>query len=854
MTPAPDALDLRGGGPGSLSARRAVMRWAWRLFRREWRQQLLVLTLIVVVVGAIFVAAAVATNNPTPANLGFGTASDLATYQGAVPDLPAKVAALEHRFGRVQVIEDETLSIPGSVDTYQLRAESARGPFSGPMLSLVSGKYPTGIGEVALTKGVASAFSVRIGQLWAEGGTQRRVVGIVEDPLDTLDAFALVVPGQVRNPTEVDLLFDAPGVNPSKIGPNVAEVTSVALGAANPETIILAVAVIGMLLVTLIAAGGFTVLAQRRLRSLGMLSSIGATEKQVRAVVRTNGAVVGIAGTLLGALFGFIVWLIYRPTLETSSFHVIGTFALPWDVIGPVMGLAVVAAYAAARRPARAVAKVPIVSALSGRPVEPRRVHRSAIPGVVLLGLAFVLLGYSTTASSAKPNVPFLIGGLISLVPGVILLAPFFLSFAAGLGRHAPIATRLALRDLARYRARSGPSLAAISIAVLITVIVAVAAAARYGNVLDYAGPNLASNQVVVYAPLPGGTPLFGPNGPSTAPNPPPMAVQDRRVHEIAEALGAESVIPLEQTNAYLNHLGTGRNWSGPIYVATPRLLREFGITSSEIDPSALILSVRPGLSGVSNMQFTWSPTHKHHPKGRSLRPPSANGRGGNVLNTSTRNTNPCPKSSCRWNPRIEELSGLPSGTSAPNTVITEHAIHSLGLQTSLAGWFITTVQPPTASQIRDARLLASKVSGMSIETKNSAPSGSEVIDSATLAGIVLALAILAMSVGLIRSETASDLRTLAATGASSRTRRAITAATAGSLGFLGALLGTAAGYVAMIGFIRTNSLNGGISALGNVPTANLLEILVAMPLAAAVVGWLLAGREPPAIARQPIE
>ena len=123
------------------------------------------------------------------------------------------------------------------------------------------------------------------------------MVGIVEDPLDTLDAFALVVPGQVRNPTEVDLLFDVPGVDPSTIGPNVAAcASSVALGAANPETIILAVAVIGMLLVTLIAAGGFTVLAQRRLRSLGMLSAIGATEKQVRAVVRTNGAVVGIAG------------------------------------------------------------------------------------------------------------------------------------------------------------------------------------------------------------------------------------------------------------------------------------------------------------------------------------------------------------------------------------------------------------------------------------------------------------------------------------------------------------------------------------------------------------------------------
>ena len=28
---------------GGVPARRAVIRWAWRLFRREWRQQLLVL-------------------------------------------------------------------------------------------------------------------------------------------------------------------------------------------------------------------------------------------------------------------------------------------------------------------------------------------------------------------------------------------------------------------------------------------------------------------------------------------------------------------------------------------------------------------------------------------------------------------------------------------------------------------------------------------------------------------------------------------------------------------------------------------------------------------------------------------
>ncbi len=149
---------------------------------------------------------------------------------------------------------------------------------------------------------------------------------------------------------------------------------------------------------------------------------------------------------------------------------------------------------------------------------------------------------------------------------------------------------------------------------------------------------------------------------------------------------------------------------------------------------------------------------------------------------------------------------------------------------------------------------MAAAAAGLTLETKNDEPTSSQVINWATIIGMALALAILAMSIGLIRSETASDQRTLTATGASGRTRRTLTAATAGALGLLGALLGTAAGYLGVIGWIRNNSLNGGIAALGNVPVKNLVVILVGMPLAAGVIGWLLAGREPSAIAHQPIE
>jgi putative ABC transport system permease protein len=107
--------------------------------------------------------------------------------------------------------------------------------------------------------------------------------------------------------------------------------------------------------------------------------------------------------------------------------------------------------------------------------------------------------------------------------------------------------------------------------------------------------------------------------------------------------------------------------------------------------------------------------------------------------------------------------------------------------------------------------------------------------------------------VGLLRSKTASSLRTLIAAGAGGTARRAICAATAGALALIGAVASTAAGYIAAIGFFRTNQLDT-LSSLTSIPVANLLLILAGMPLVAVIGGWLLAGREPSAIGRGPLE
>jgi putative ABC transport system permease protein len=141
------------------------------------------------------------------------------------------------------------------------------------------------------------------------------------------------------------------------------------------------------------------------------------------------------------------------------------------------------------------------------------------------------------------------------------------------------------------------------------------------------------------------------------------------------------------------------------------------------------------------------------------------------------------------------------AGTSAPSTVITEHAVHALGEQLVPGGWLIQTATPLTAGQVSIARQAAAKA-GIGIETSTGQPSGAQLKDGAIAAGL------------------------------------------------LGALLGTATAYLAVTAWAHASLA----TTLYPVPTADLAAILAGLPLAAAVAGGLLAGRQPPTIARQPLE
>jgi putative ABC transport system permease protein len=605
-------------------------------------------------------------------------------------------------------------------------------------------------------------------------------------------------------------------------------------GGIPPATVALVVEVLGLVFIGLMSVAGFSVMAQRRLRALGMLSAIGATERSLRLVMITGGLAAGVAGTLAGAALGLAAWFAYVPALQRATGHVVDAANLPWWAFAIGVVLAIATPVLASLRPAATIAQVPVVTALSGRPAPPKAVHRSALPGVIVFAAGVVCLaasgGLAGAGGQGHPALG-LVAGLAGVVIGIVLLAPLAISMLRA-GPRLPVAIRIALRDLARYRARSGAALAAVTFAVFLATGICVVASVQFGDVLNWTGANLSGSQLIVYANPPQNGPLANPLS-STQ-----LTEVSSHVRSLATSLGARAAVPLEATGATLYQAGaqTHRNFSGTVYMATSQLLATYGITAGQIAPGTDILTMRPGMASLPDMELTWGNYGVQQGPGGFTHKD-------NVLPSCTLSDG------CLASPRMQTVSSLPGGTSAPNTVITQYAVNKYQLQTHLAGWLIQAPGPLTDAQASAARQFALTY-GATVETESASLGPGEFADGATALAIVIALGVLAMSVGLIRAETAQDLRTLTATGASGATRRTITAATAAALALLGAILGMAGAVTAGLAWARSS-----LSVMfREVPLTDVLILLHGLPLIAAAAGWRLDGREPKVIARQPLD
>ncbi|GAA3221340.1 FtsX-like permease family protein [Actinocorallia longicatena] len=799
---------------GGLPARRAVVRWSWRLLRRDWRSQILVTMLLTTAVTLAVCGGTALYNAPPPGSAHLGTAEHRVKF--TVPDAAtatAAVTALHSGMKTADVIEQAFASAPGYATPIEYRAQNLRGFHTGPILSIHRGRAPSGPSEAAVTDGTAELLGLRLGGTIGLDGTSRTIIGIAENPADLGDEFVLVPPGTIT-PQAVSVLYSGDDeirrLIPAGISLDREDLPTGPSEKAVVTTLVLGAATILLLLVSFVAAAGFAVLAQRRLVQLGMFGAIGGTSRQIRLVVSANGLLVGGLAALLGTVAGVALWLPLAPVMEPRVHHRIDPLALPWPLIAMLAALTVFMAAVAAWWPARAVSRLPVATALSGRPPAPRPAHRPA-----LLSAGLLTAGIGCLALGQKTDPTLVITGTVATALAIMFAAPLAVSALAAAGRSTPIGMRLALRDLSRHRARSAAAVAAISLALGIPVATVIIAT---GAQTTPATGNLDARQLLVRFTEPDGPhPQDIPRHTSQE-----LTALTDRVNLMAGDLPEATLIPL--TMAYdpaAERLGREAPAAGtqraitlgvpqgsdqtrdvPTYVVSPGLLAALGVRTV-VPPTADVI------------------TGGH---GKLVLPPYSRGKDFEEVATA----------------RVP----MPAYTSLPTTLLTANTLERRRWRTLPAGWLISAKKPLTGPQIAEARKIAADT-GLNIEVRDSQQSLGSVRAGATAIGCLLALGILAMTVGLIRSEAEADLSTLAATGANSRIRRTLTATTAAALALLGATLGTLGATLALGAVYRQD-----LGVFTRISPAYPMTLLT-LPLLAYTTAWLLAGREPPTLTRR---
>ncbi|WP_128800829.1 MULTISPECIES: FtsX-like permease family protein [unclassified Streptomyces] len=801
---------------GGLPARGAVVRWVWRMLRREWRQQLLLVCLLAFTVAAAVCGLAAAHAYP-PSDAGtFGSAQQRVRLDGSsTHQIRVQIAAARAQLGTVEVISHRAVPIPGSVRALDVRAQNPHGRYSAPMLRLVAGRYPVSATEVALTRVAADLFHTRPGAYATLDGQRLHVTGLVENPHKLADLFALSAPGpQVADrPATSAVVFADATPNTFSAYRQADDSPKFILdrkGPGQPVTAaVFALASIVLLLVSLVAAAGFAVLAQRRLRQLGILASIGATPRHLRLVLLAHGALTGVLAAAAGTLAGTVAWLPLAPHLEQAAGHRIDRLALPWALLALMTLTAVAAPTAAAWWPARTVARIPATRALSARPPRPVPARQSLWAAAPLLAA-----GICALMAAHRTNGLLISLGITLFVLGLLLLSPLCIRTLAATATRLPFTARLALRGLGRHQARSGAALAAITLAIGIPVAVSVLAAAS--QVTADRG-NLAAGQLLI---------RIGSKEPVIPRlSPAELARVRGTVGQYAAALGA-TMTPLEMAYApetpqskggdvdagdgqpvmELGRQAGAHTWrSLALYVATPEAAQRFGfdLAAARADTDVLTPN-RNRLEFLGSVQRDLSARTQH------------------IRGTAY--------------------------TSVPNAFLTPAALHRLGWHPITVGWFIQAPHGLTTAQLTAARDLAA-ANGLVTEARDQQDTLATLRWTSVAGGTVLALGVLAMTVGTIRGQAADELRTLTATGATTTIRRNLTAATAGFLALGGVLLGGAGAYAILLAAYADD-----LGTLARAPYLPLALTVVGLPLTAAATAWLAAGREPRSMTRLLLE
>ncbi|MGD0863347.1 MAG: FtsX-like permease family protein [Candidatus Limnocylindrales bacterium] len=240
-------------------------------------------------------------------------------------------------------------------------------------------------GAVIVPQSLASASNVRLGDtldfVTGANATQLRVVGIVAHSIPGDDGEAVLVgwsdalgpfgasgadffavryePGRESAArTEVDAAALQYALEPSDLG-RVQGTVGDALGRV--FTLLDALALIAVLVAGLGMVNTLSMSVFERVREIGVLRAIGMSRRQVWAMVVIEAGILGVVGSLIGALVGLFVGGLLV-ALSSGGFGL--AFNPPWATIALAIVFGVLVSVAAAIYPAGVASRQSIVHAL----------------------------------------------------------------------------------------------------------------------------------------------------------------------------------------------------------------------------------------------------------------------------------------------------------------------------------------------------------------------------------------------------------------------------------------------------------------------------------------------------------
>lgn len=362
-----------------------------------------------------------------------------------------------------------------------------RSPAMADVIRLTEGRLPASPTEVLVTaRGVRSGLPTSGDVRLTLGDTATGYTVVGRADLQLLGSYDLLgYPQQ----TSDELGFLVPGAQPvtwqdaTRLAGHGFTTTSVEIVAHPPRALppsgpgfgIGDVAlVVGLVEVALLVGPAFAIGAARQRRSLALAALNGADPRQLRRVALGQALLLGSTATLIGTLVGTGAGIALWPVWASDPAETHGPLEVPVLALALLLALGTLTALGSALVTTRGLARLSLVSALSGttRSAPPGR--GAPIAGVLLLAAGVSATWWATTLPrDGNSTIAWVaLGGGLAALAGLLLSTPALLRMLARLGAGAPVALRMALRDLARHRGRATAIVASVAGGVVILAAV----------------------------------------------------------------------------------------------------------------------------------------------------------------------------------------------------------------------------------------------------------------------------------------------------------------------------------------------------------------------------------------------